>query len=183
MVKRKNGSVSWAHGRRFQCRGHANNTPASQPRGTPCPRHSPTKNAPQHRKVTPASVLLILACPNTRTASQTVRADQQGSTRSGRLNPIRRGGIFPIGCTPHRNKHVPKGGRQKPIATAAGRCTGRQSGHHKATAPTTHKYQTTPALPTQQSTQARRSGTRISPTWQLTIRIGYDDVDRLSLRG
>jgi hypothetical protein len=73
----------------------------------------PHENALRHRKITPASILLILAFPNTRTSSQKVRADQQGSTRSGRLNPIRRGGIFPIGYTPHRNKHFPEGGRPK----------------------------------------------------------------------
>jgi len=74
---------------------------------------------------------------------------------------------------------VPKAEDQKPIATAAGRCVGRQSRHQKAAAPATHKYQTTPALQTRQSTRARRSGTQMSLTWQLTIRIGYDDPDRL----
>ena len=102
-------AASWSSGRKFPCRGHVKDTPASQPRDTPCPRHCPTKNAPRHRKVTSASVLLFLAFPNTRTSSQKVLADQLRSTRSGRFNPIRRGGIFPIGCTPHRNKHFPEG--------------------------------------------------------------------------
>ena len=56
---------------------------------------------------------------------------------------------------------------------------GRQCSQQKSTAPATHEYQTGVGVDNTTKHEARRPGTWMSLTWQLTIRIGYDDVDRL----
>jgi len=56
---------------------------------------------------------------------------------------------------------------------------GRQCSQQKSTAPATHEYQTGISVDNTPKHEACRSGTQMSPTWQLTIRIGYDDPDRL----
>ena len=55
----------------------------------------------------------------------------------------------------------------------------RQCSQQKSTAPATHEYQTGISVDNTPKHEACRSGTQMSLTWQLTIRIGYDDPDRL----
>ena len=55
----------------------------------------------------------------------------------------------------------------------------RQCSQQKSTAPATHEYQTGISVDNTPKHESRRSGTWMSLTWQLTMRIGYEDADRL----
>ena len=55
----------------------------------------------------------------------------------------------------------------------------RQCSQQKSTAPAISEYQTGVSVDNTPKHKARRSGTWMTLAWQLTIRIGYDDPDRL----
>ena len=59
----------------------------------------------------------------------------------------------------------------------------RQCSQQKSAAPATQEYQTGVSVDNTPKHEAGRSGAWMSLTWQLTIRIGYDDPDRLGRSG
>ena len=99
--------------------------------------------------------------------------DREDSTRSEEVESTRSGGRL-TGTSNFANADT-----QKLIVTAAGHCMDRQWSQQKSRAPATHEYQTGVGVNNTPKHEARRSDTWISRTSQLTIRIGYDDLDRL----
>ena len=106
-----------------------------------------------------------------------LQPDREDSTRSEEVESPR-SGVRLTGTSNFANAEA-----QKPAATAAGHCMDRQCSQQKSTASATHEYQTGVSVDNTPKHDARRPGTWISLTWQQTIRIGYDDTDRLRRYG
>ena len=186
MVKRKKVSVSQSHGRTILCRGHMdehasitairNTVSTSRPHDKntaswishPCKRVIDSRIR-QHLYITPGNssrkTTFNLIGSNQPNREDSTRSEEVESTRSG---------VRLTGTSNFANAEA-----QKPAATAAGHCMDRQWSQQKSRAPATHEYQTGVSVYNTPTHEARRSGTWMSLTWQLTIRIGYDDPDRL----
>ena len=194
MVKRKKVSVSWPRGGTFLCRGHMErrfcvvvtwtNTPASPPYERPYPRHRPAK---MHTAswISP-SCKRVVDSFNPRHSYAIPESSRRKTTVNliGKIQPDQKRWNLPdqVYASPQQVFFV-NAEAQKPIATAAGHCMDRQCSRQKSTAPATHEYQTGIGVDNHRSARPRRSGMWMSLPWQLTIRIGYDDVDRLRRSG
>ena len=172
--------MSQSHGRTILCRGHmdehASITAIQKTVSTPRPHDKNTASwisRPCERVVDSFNPRHSYAIPESSRRKTTVNL-------IGKIQPDQKRWNLPdqVRASPQQVYFV-NAEAQKPIATAAGHCMDRQCSRQKSTAPATHEYQTGIGVDNHRSARPRRSGTWMSLTWQLTIRIGYDDVDRL----
>ena len=190
MVKRKKVSVSQSHGRTILCRGHmderASITAIRKTVSTSRPHDKNTASQISHpcERVVDSRICQHFSITPGNSSQKTTfnlignnQPDRGDSTRSEEVESSQ-SGVRLTGTSNFVNAEA-----QKPAATAAGRCMDRQCSQQKSTAPATHEYQTGISVDNAPKHEARRSGTWMSRTRQLTIRIGYDDVDRLRRSG
>ncbi len=162
--------MSWSHGR---TRRHHSHTKDRVHVATPRQEHRLMNKSPLRASCCFSQSATLVRHPGKLEPIANVQPNREDSTRSEEVESSQ-SGVRLTGTSNFANAEA-----QKPATTAAGRCMDRQCSQQKSTAPAAHEYQTGVSVDNTTKHEARRSGTRMSLTWQLTIRIGYDDPDRL----